>query len=46
MIMKKLIIIIKKFNLNFETIRTELKAIVGNGDFKLKRSIIHMNQIV
>ena len=36
--------IIKKFNLDFETIRTELKAIVGNGDFKLKRSIIHMDQ--
>ncbi|WP_400230002.1 hypothetical protein [Methanobrevibacter smithii] len=36
--------IIKKFNLDFETIRTELKAIVGNGDFKLKCSIIHMDQ--
>ena len=36
--------IIKKFNLDFETIRTELKAIVGNGDFKLNRSIIHMDQ--
>lgn len=36
--------IIKKFNLDFETIRTELKAIVGNGDFKLNRTIIHMDQ--
>ena len=36
--------IIKKFNLDFETIRTELKGIVGNGDFKLNRTIIHRDQ--
>lgn len=36
--------IIKKFNLDFETIRTELKNIIGNGDFKLNRTIIHRNQ--
>ena len=36
--------IIKRFNLDFETIRTELKIIVGNGDFKLNRTIIHRDQ--
>lgn len=36
--------IIKKFNLDFETIRTELKNIIGNGDFKLNRTIIHRDQ--
>ena len=36
--------ILKKFNLDFETIRTELKIIVGNGDFKLNRTRIHRNQ--
>ena len=36
--------IIKKFNLDFETIRNEFKLLVGNGDFKLNRTIIHRNQ--
>ena len=36
--------IIKKFNLDFETIRNELKIIVGNGNFKLNRTIIHRDQ--
>ncbi|WP_405287660.1 AAA family ATPase [Methanobrevibacter sp.] len=36
--------IIKRFDLDFETIRTELKIIVGNGDFKLNRTIIHRDQ--
>ena len=36
--------IIKRFDLDFETIRTELKIIVGNGDFKLNRTIIRRDQ--
>ena len=36
--------IIKKFNVDFETIRTELKTIVGAGDFKLNRTVIHRDQ--
>lgn len=36
--------IIEKFNLDFETIRNELKILVGNGGFKLNRTVIHRNQ--
>lgn len=36
--------IIGKFNLDFETIRKEFKVIVGTGDFKLNRTIIHRDQ--
>jgi len=36
--------IITKFNLDFETIRTELKLIVGTGDFKLNRTLIDFDQ--
>ena len=36
--------ILKQYNLDFETIRNELKFIVGNGDFKLNRTIIHRDQ--
>lgn len=36
--------IVKKFSLDFETIRTELKKIVGKGDFKLNRTVIHRDE--
>lgn len=33
--------VMKNFNLNFETIRTELKGIMGTGNFKLSRKVVH-----
>ena len=33
--------IIKNLNLDFETIRTELKTIIGTGNFKLSRKVVH-----